>query len=171
MNGIDLVVWIIVVLAVWNGWRQGMIRQLLSLAGLAAGIWLGVRYGAWAGGLLGLAAPYAAPGGFAAVLLATVLAVALVARLLRSVSRLAGLGVLDVVLGILFALAKTVLVLSLLAALLGFFNADYRLVSREKLAASHWYGPLTELSEHLLPYLEWVGQEVPRQLQSEGDGA
>lgn len=171
MNALDLIVWIVLVLAVWNGWRQGMILQLLSLAGLAAGIWLGVRYGAWAGGMLGLEAPYASPGGFGAILLVTLLAVAAVARLLRGACRLAGLGVLDVVLGIVFSLAKTVLVLSLLAALLGFFNTDYRLVSREKLASSHWYGPLTGIAERILPYLEWVGQEVPRHLQSDGDGA
>ena len=171
MNLLDLIVWIVLVLAVWNGWRQGMIRQLLSLAGLAAGIWLGVRYGAQAGGLLGLEPPYASPGGFLAVLLATMIDVALLGRLLRGVCHLAGLGVADVVLGILFSLAKTVVVLSLAASLLGFFNTDYRLVSREKIASSHSYGPLTEISERILPYLEWVGEQVPRQLETDGDGA
>ena len=77
----------------------------------------------------------------------------------------------DVVLGILFSLAKTVVVLSLAASLLGFFNTDYRLVSREKIASSHSYGPLTEISERILPYLEWVGEQVPRQLETDGDGA
>ena len=50
---------------------------------------------------------------FLAVLLATMIVVALLGRLLRGVCHLAGLGVADVVLGILFSLAKTVVVLSL----------------------------------------------------------
>ena len=58
---------------------------------------------------------------FLAVLLATMIVVALLGRLLRGVCHLAGLGVADVVLGILFSLAKTVVVLSLAASLLGFF--------------------------------------------------
>ena len=40
------------VLAVWNGWRQGFVMQVCSLAGIIAGIWVASRYGAEVGAWL-----------------------------------------------------------------------------------------------------------------------
>ena len=54
MNTIDLLVCLVLVLAVWNGWRQGFIVQIFSLAGIVAGIWLAARFGAEVGALLRL---------------------------------------------------------------------------------------------------------------------
>ena len=54
MNSIDLIVCLVVVLAVWNGWRQGFIVQICSLAGIVAGIWLAARFGSVVGGWLRL---------------------------------------------------------------------------------------------------------------------
>ena len=42
MNAVDLIVCLVLALAVWNGWRQGFILQVCSLAGIVAGIWLAV---------------------------------------------------------------------------------------------------------------------------------
>ena len=47
MNTIDLIVCLILALAVWNGWRQGFVMQICSLAGIVAGIWLASRYGVY----------------------------------------------------------------------------------------------------------------------------
>ena len=49
MNTIDLIVCLILALAVWNGWRQGFVMQICSLAGIVAGIWLASRYGVYVG--------------------------------------------------------------------------------------------------------------------------
>ena len=54
MNAIDLVVCLLLLLALWHGWKQGFIVQVCSLAGILAGIWLASRYGAVVGGWLRL---------------------------------------------------------------------------------------------------------------------
>lgn len=70
MNTIDLIVCLMLVLAVWNGWRQGFVMQVCSLAGIIAGIWVASRYGAEVGAWLKLDETISAAGGFVVVLLA-----------------------------------------------------------------------------------------------------
>jgi len=49
LNAVDLIVCLVLVLAVWNGWRQGFILQVCSLAGIVAGIWLAAQFGTQVG--------------------------------------------------------------------------------------------------------------------------
>ena len=50
MNILDIIVWLALAVAVFNGWRKGFIGKLFSLAGLVGGIWLALGYGARYGG-------------------------------------------------------------------------------------------------------------------------
>mgnify|MGYP001514390090 FL=1 len=100
MNTIDLIVCLMLVLAVWNGWRQGFVMQVCSLAGIIAGIWVASRYGAEVGAWLKLDETISAAGGFVVVLLAVVLLVAIAGRLVRKLCHFAGFGIADIVLGL-----------------------------------------------------------------------
>lgn len=160
MNTIDLIVCLVLLLAVWNGWKQGFIVQVCSLAGILAGIWLAARYGAAAGLLLRLDESIAAPGGFVVVLLAVILLVALVARLLRKLFRFAGFGIPDIVLGIAVSVCKYGLVLSVLFAAFDTLNEDYCLAKPETVEQSRTYKPVMRLSEAVSPLLERLGGAV-----------
>lgn len=160
MNTIDLLVYLVLVLALFEGWRRGMILQLCSLAGLVAGIWLAARYGAAVGAWLRLDASVAAAGGFAAVLVVTVVAVAVLGRLLRRLFRFAGFGLPDVLLGIAVAVAKYLLLLSVAFAAFDSLNADHAFVERETLDDSRWYRPVRDLSGRLLPFLDRAGSWI-----------
>lgn len=83
MSVIDLIVGLLMLWAVFNGWRQGLILQLCSLAGIVLGAWLGIRFGTEAGALLHLDEEFATAGGFLAVFVVVLIAVAIVGRLLR----------------------------------------------------------------------------------------
>ncbi|MDE7123533.1 MAG: CvpA family protein, partial [Alistipes sp.] len=63
MNLLDLIVCLALVVAVWNGWRSGVVVQVCSLAGLLAALWAAARYGAPAGEWLRLDEGRAAAGG------------------------------------------------------------------------------------------------------------
>lgn len=166
MNTIDLVVCLVLALAVWDGWRRGFIVQVCSLAGIVAGIWLAARYGAEAGEWLRLDERFAAAGGFAAVLVAVILAVAVAARLLRKAFRFAGFGLPDILLGIGVSVLKYLLVLSVLFAAFDSLNADHTLAEERLVAESKCYEPVMRLSESLFPFLERIAERVP-----ERDGA
>lgn len=149
------------VLALWNGWRQGFIVQICSLAGLALGVWLAARVGERVGLLMHLDERVAAAGGFVTVLLVVVLAVALAARLMRRLFRFAGLGVADIVLGIAVSMLKYLLVLSLLFSAFARLNANYGLVRERTLEDSWSYEPIRRLSDVLFPFAERMYDRIP----------
>lgn len=161
MNVIDLIVCLVLVLALWNGWRQGFIVQICSLAGIALGIWLASRFGGEVGRWLGLEEQVAAAGGFITVLVAVALVVAIAARVVRRVFHFAGLGVADIFLGIVVSVVKYLLVLSLLFSAFDRLNADSALVKPQTIELSRSYKPILRISELLFPFLEWVGDRVP----------
>ena len=140
MNTIDLIVCLMLVLAVWNGWRQGFVMQVCSLAGIIAGIWVASRYGAEVGAWLKLDETISAAGGFVVVLLAVVLLVAIAGRLVRK----------------LFSAFDTL-------------NEDYTLIGARTIEKSKSYKPVMRLSERIFPFLEWVGKQVPQQAREQDE--
>lgn len=171
LNTLDLIVCLVLVLAVWNGWRQGFVVQICSLTGIVAGIWLAARFGAQVGGWLRLDAEVAAAGGFVTVLVAVILVVAIAGRLVRKVFHIAGLGIADTLLGIAVSVLKYLLVLSVLFSAFDTLNEDYCLVGPQTIEQSKSYKPVRRLSESIFPFLEWIGGQVPRQTEkTEADG-
>lgn len=159
------------VLAVWNGWRQGFIVQICSLAGIVAGIWLAARFGAQVGAWMHLDPDVAAAGGFVTVLVVVVIVVAIAARLVRKVFHFAGLGVADTVLGVAVSVLKYLLILSALFSAFDRLNEDYCLVGPETIEHSKSYKPVKRLSEAIFPFLDWVGEQVPlRDEKTTADG-
>lgn len=161
MNTIDLIVCLALALAVWNGWRQGFVVQICSLAGLVAGIWLAARYGEAAGHWLGLDASVAAAGGFAAVLVAVVIAVGIAARAARRLFRFAGFSVPDIVLGIAVSVLKYVLLIGVLFTAFDKLNEDRSLVGEQTLSQSRSYAPVMRLSRMVFPFLRQLGEQFP----------
>ena len=161
MNTIDLVVCLVLALAVWNGWRQGFIVQICSLAGIVLGIWLAARFGEEVGTWLRLDREVAAAGGFVTVLVAVVLAVALAARLVRKLFHFAGFGLADILLGIGVSILKYLLVLSVLFSAFDRLNVDYSLVGPQTIEQSRSYRPIRQLAGHLFPFVEEMCDRIP----------
>ena len=162
MNTIDFIVLLVLVVAVWNGWRRGFIVQVCSLAAIAAGLWCAVHYGESAGALLRLDPSVRSAGGFVAVLVVAIVAIAVAARVLRRLFRFAGFGTLDIALGIAVSVVKYMMVTSALFAAFDKFNADYSLAGRRTVESSKCYRPVLRLSEAIFPFVEWVGDRVPQ---------
>lgn len=155
------------VLAIWNGWRQGFIVQICSLAGFVAAIWLAARFGSRVGALLHLDESVAAAGGFVVTLVFVVLLVAIGARVLRKLCRFAGLGIADVVLGVAVAALKYLLLLGALFSAFDRLNEDYSIVGPQTIEKSKSYKPVMHLTESVLPFLDWIGEQVPGEKQPE----
>lgn len=162
MNIIDLIVCLVLALAVWSGWRQGFIVQICSLAAIVAGIWLASRFGQELGTWLRLDDEVAGIGGFIAVFVVTILLVAIAGRAIRKLFHFAGFGMADIVLGIAVSAVKYLLVLSVLFSAFDALNVDYSLVERRTIEQSRSYKPVMGLSASVLPFLEWVGEQVPQ---------
>ena len=154
MSIFDLIVYLALAWAIFNGWRRGFLLQMLSLVAVVAALYLGVIYGAELGSLLGMKGSTAQIGGFIAIFMTSLIAIALAGRLMRGVLRLAGLGVVDTLLGIIFSIVKVGLVVSVVFSWFSALNKNYTLVSREKIESSRWFEPVAGVTDKLTPYFE-----------------
>ena len=154
MNLFDVIVYIALAWAVFNGWRRGFLLQLVSLVAVIAGLMLAAKYGAYVGSLMGLDSPTAAIVGFLMIFLAALVAITIVGHLLRAVLRFSGLGVADVLLGILFSVLKIGLVVGVLFSWFAAINRDYTWVEKQTIEQSRWFVPVVRVTDTLMPYFE-----------------
>ncbi len=153
MNWLDIVIVLLLALAVWQGWRQGVVTQILGLAALALGIFLAWRYGGAIGSWLGMEDVVARVAGFAIVLVAVVVGVVLIGRATRGLFRIVGLGVFDNVLGVLFSAFKMVLFVGLFMMIFGFFDPDGRVISDGVRGGSRMFGFVDGVCDVVFPFV------------------
>ena len=149
MTIFDIVVCVIAAVAVFNGWRRGFAVQAFGLFAIIVGLFVASRTGAEAGAKLGIESDYATAAGFLIVFLCVAGVLMLIGRLIRGVFRFAGLGMFDVLLGILLSLLKVALVLGILCTIFDKLNDGAHFVSRSTLDRSLTYRPLCRVVETL----------------------
>ena len=149
MNILDIIVWLALAVAVFNGWRKGFIGKLFSLAGLVGGIWLALGYGARCGEALHMEGTTAA------------VAANLVGRLVSKACSTIGLGGLDTLLGIALALLQAVLLLGLAFKATDYFDPE--LIARSTREESKCYAPVMCVADKIFPSLgEYAREYLPR---------
>lgn len=153
MNWLDIVSFLLLLFAAWQGWRQGVIVQVLGLAALGLGIFLAWRYGTQIGLWFGLEGLSATITGFVAVLVVVIIGVSLIGKFARGLFRVVGLGVFDNILGAAFSALKVFVVVGLAVMLLSAVDGG-RVISEHTRRSSImykafdevWHGVLQELS-------------------------
>ncbi len=160
MNFIDIFVVIIAAIAIYNGWKRGAILQICTLVGIVIGIVLALRFATPVGEFLDMGESFVFYGGFAVVLLLTMVGVALIARLLRGVFRFAGLGMLDIIIGIALSLAKAALILGLVFTLFNSINHHSKFVEQKTLDESKCFYPICNFADKTIETIkDCVGME------------
>jgi membrane protein required for colicin V production len=153
MNWLDIVIILFLLAAVWQGWRQGVITQILGLAALALGIWLAWRWGGAIGGALGLEGAVARVVGFIVVLSVVIVAVVLIGRLTRGLFRIVGLGVFDNILGVLFSALKMALFVGLFMMLFEFFDPEGRVITAGVKQGSVMWRAVDGVCDAVFPFI------------------
>ncbi len=166
MNTIDIVILAILAFACYRGMREGIIIQILSLLGIGIGIWLGLSIGSNIASMLGIGGNYTSVWGFVIVLLLTIIASAILARILRKIIKFAGIGFIDIILGALLSMAKYVIVISMFLAAFDTINQSLPLVKHKHIEASKLYRPISNISDDwLAPSWEWAQKQLESEAQ------
>lgn len=160
MNWLDIVIILLLLLAVWEGWRQGVITQVLGLAAFVVGIFLAWRFGAQVGGIFGMEGVTATVAGFAIVLVVVIVAVALVGRLTRGLFRIAGLGALDRILGVLFSILKTSLIAGVMLMLAEAADPGGKVLKSEVTEKSRLYPVVMKVTYFVFPYVDLLADNL-----------
>lgn len=161
MNIIDIIIVAVAAIAIVMGLKDGAIGQLGTLAGIIISIFLAKSFGSEASALLGIGGTYSHIWGYAIVLVVSLVAVSLVAKLLRQLISAVGLGPLDRIAGALLSLVKYGLILSIAFSLFAMVNGAFGIVEQRKFDESQLYKPVLSISKYIMPAVEWVEEQLP----------
>lgn len=157
MNWLDLVILLILIGGIFSGYRNGLIGEVASLAGLILGIWGAVRFSWWATELLegfGLSFSLMPVISFIITFLVIVLVVQAVGGLLRHLLESLSLKWLNKLAGIAVGVAKAAVITSIILILISSFDEGHRVIKEEVAEESLLYKPMSELVPWLMPFLK-----------------
>ncbi|HIW96884.1 MAG TPA: CvpA family protein [Candidatus Tidjanibacter gallistercoris] len=153
MNVLDIILLVLLLIAAVAGWRKGIIVQACGIAGLVLGILFAMRFSRTAGDRLGAGEELAPVLGFAAILVVSILVLALIGYLFKKVFRLTGFGIIDRIGGLALSVVKIGLLLTVLTGFFASMNANYRWVDPKEIDDSVVYKPLRAMTDAVFPYL------------------
>jgi membrane protein required for colicin V production len=171
MNGIDIVLLGILVLAMIRGFIKGLIMQVAGLAALILGIYAAIHFSETLGSLLEtrISLDPLIIRWIALSILFTLVVVAVhfLGRLVEKLAKITTLSFLNRIMGALFSGIKVVFIVAVLVFLLNTLNQRVRILPAEKINKSIFYKPLSNLIPAFFPRLfkkqMEKGQPVPEE--------
>ena len=158
MSIIDIILLICFVPAIMSGVKKGFISQVISIVSLIAGVWVSFEFASifaqWIGqyiqaseSILGLVA-------FALLLVGVFVLLGVIGRFLESIVKFVMLAWLNKLLGIVFSVLKSGLIIGLVIMIFSSINNNIHLVDEQVLAESTFYTPLKNMAYTVFPYLK-----------------
>lgn len=158
MSIVDIILLICFVPALISGIRKGFISQVISIVSLIGGVWLSYEFsepvGAWLSQYIETTENVLKLISFIIIMIAVFAGLALVGKLLEGIINFVMLGWVNKLLGVVFALLKTGLIVGLVIMLFCSLNNSLHLVSDEVLAESVLFTPLKNAAYTVFPYLK-----------------
>ena len=158
MNILDIIILICLIPAVVQGIRKGFISQAISIVSLVVGVWASARFanivGDWISRYITASEQILKVVAFAIILVAVFVVLGLLGRLLEGVIKLIMLGWLNKLLGVVFSLLKSFLILGIVVLAFNSLNATFGFVKPEVLADSVLYPVVKDLADAVFPYLK-----------------
>lgn len=158
MNILDIILLICFVPAIFQGVRKGFIAQAISIISIILGIWASARFAnivtAWIAQYITASEQVLKVVAFALILVLVFLILAALGKMLEGVFRLAMLGWLNKLLGVVFALIKTGLIVGLAIMAFSSLNDTFKFVQESVLNESVLYPPLKKFAFEVFPYLK-----------------
>ena len=160
MHWLDVVILIPILLALWRGFRRGLILELATLVGLASGIYAGLHFSYYASDLLQskleIESEHLPILSFAVTFLVVVIAVFLLGKALERIVKMIALSFFNKLAGALFSVTKVAIIIALLLVIFDRFNSDFEWVKAEELDRSLAYKGLVEAGSVVLPEVKAV---------------
>ena len=158
MNYIDLVLGIILIVAAIQGFRNGFIVELASLAALILGIWGAIKFSEWTAGFIerttGFHSEHMSTIAFVVTFIAIVIVVHILGKVLDNAVKAVALGFLNRLAGIIFGVLKAAVILSIFHLLFESIDENVRILPDKQKAESKLYTPMKQLVPTLFPFIK-----------------
>ena len=157
MNWIDFVILIILVFALFRGFTDGLVKELASLLALVLGIWGAIKFSGLTAEKLydffDMTGKYVGILAFVITLVILVLIIQVVGVLADRFIKAISLGFLNRLLGMVFGVIKTALILSIIFVVLNAIHAKHPFLPEEKIKQSKFYNPIADLAPAIFPII------------------
>lgn len=158
MNILDIIILLCLVPAIVQGIRKGFISQAISIISIIAGVWASAKFASivaeWVAQYITASEQVIKIVSFALVLVAVFIVLGLLGKALEGILKLVMLGWLNRLLGVVFSLAKCVLILGLVVLAFNSLNATFGLVKPSVMSDSVLYPVIKDLADAVFPYLK-----------------
>lgn len=158
MNLLDIILLILLIPGAIRGISKGLLEQAATLVGIVLAVYLAYHFSEpvcnWLARYITVSDTVLHVIGFAVTLMGVLIFVLFFAKLLTKVADSASLGWFNRVLGFVFSIVLSAVILSLLIILFDTVNTKFGLVKTPVLTDSVLYGLLKDLGYFIFPYLK-----------------
>lgn len=157
MNILDIILLVFLLFGFIRGLWSGFFVSLASFISLLAGVFIAIKFSSFTAEILrnhlSQEGKYLEIIAFAITFIAVVIGIMLLAKVFTKIADFSGLGWINKILGGVFGLLKTILILSVFLHFFEKINQNHVLISEEALQESMLYEPVSEISEIIFPTL------------------
>ena len=157
MNYVDLIIVVILIIAMVNGFINGLIKEVASLAALILGIWGAIKFSSFTAEKLydyfDLSGHYVGVMSFIITFCIIVVLVHFVGLIVNKIVDAAALTFINRLLGIVFGLLKSVLILSVIFVVLNVIDEHRSFLPKDKIGESRFYNPISDIAPAIFPII------------------
>ena len=157
MNWIDAIIVIILILAAVRGFINGFVKEVASLLALILGIWGAIKFSSFTAEKLydyfDLTGKYVGIMAFIITFILIVIAIHFLGMLVDKLMKAIALGFVNRLVGIVFGVLKSVLIMSVIFVVLNAVDSHRHFLPKDKIEKSFLYNPISDIAPAIFPII------------------
>jgi membrane protein required for colicin V production len=157
MNWIDLIIVVLLILSVIRGFTDGFVKEVASLLALVLGIWGAIKFSTFTAAKLydwfDMSGQYVGIVSFLVTFIIIVVIIHFVGTLADKMVDAISIGFLNRILGMVFGLIKSVLILSVFFTILNVLDVRHPFLPKTKIEESKFYMPISDIVPAIFPVI------------------
>jgi len=156
---LDIIIAIPFAWAIYMGLTKGFVRQLATLGALILGVYGGAKLSGWLGEFFhrkfDVAIKLSQFVSFVIIFIAVIILMHFLAKIIQSSLKAGGLGAIDKILGVLFAMVKALIIVGVILSFFEMINKKVVLVEKQYTERSFFYNPIVNLTGKVFPTIKF----------------
>jgi membrane protein required for colicin V production len=157
MNWLDAIIVVILILSLVMGFINGLVKEVASLAALILGIWGAIKFSAFTAAKLydyfDMTGHYVGVIAFLVTFGIIVVIIHFIGILADKLVTATALGFVNRILGIVFGLLKSVLIMSVFFVILNALDARHAFLPKKTIEESRFYNPISDIAPAIFPII------------------
>jgi membrane protein required for colicin V production len=157
MNWLDAIIIVILILSLVNGFINGFVKEVASLAALILGIWGAIKFSTFTAAKLydyfDMTGHYVGVIAFIITFGMIVVVIHFIGIIADKIVNAASLGFINRLLGIVFGLIKSILIMSVVFVVLNAIDARRPFLPKKTIEESRFYNPISDVAPAIFPII------------------